>query len=316
MQKKILVTGGAGFLGSHLCDRLIEAGHDVLCVDNFFTGSKENVSHLMSHPRFELVRHDVTFPLYVEVDEIYNLACPASPIHYQHDPVQTTKTSVHGAINMLGLAKRVRAKILQASTSEVYGDPEVHPQPEGYWGKVNPIGVRSCYDEGKRCAETLFFDYWRQHQLQIKVVRIFNTYGPRMHPNDGRVVSNFIVQALKGEDITIYGDGQQTRSFCFVDDLVEAMLRMMETGSDVTGPVNIGNPGEFTMLELAETVIRLTKSKSKLVFLPLPQDDPRQRRPDISLAKAALGWSPKVQLEEGLEKTIGYFSSLNPRGQN
>jgi UDP-glucuronate decarboxylase len=316
MQKKILVTGGAGFLGSHLCDRLIEAGHDVLCVDNFFTGSKENVSHLMSHPRFELMRHDVTFPLYVEVDEIYNLACPASPIHYQHDPVQTTKTSVHGAINMLGLAKRVRAKILQASTSEVYGDPEVHPQPEGYWGKVNPIGIRSCYDEGKRCAETLFFDYWRQHQLRIKVVRIFNTYGPRMHPNDGRVVSNFIVQALKGEDITIYGDGQQTRSFCFVDDLVEAMLRMMGTASDVIGPVNIGNPGEFTMLELAETVIRLTKSRSKLVFLPLPQDDPRQRRPDISLAKAALGWSPKVQLEEGLEKTIGYFSSLNPRGQN
>lgn len=307
MQKKILVTGGAGFLGSHLCDRLIEAGHDVLCVDNFFTGSKENVSHLMSHPRFELMRHDVTFPLYVEVDEIYNLACPASPVHYQHDPVQTTKTSVHGAINMLGLAKRVRAKILQASTSEVYGDPEVHPQPEGYWGKVNPLGIRSCYDEGKRCAETLFFDYWRQHQLQIKVVRIFNTYGPRMHPNDGRVVSNFIVQALKGEDITIYGDGQQTRSFCFVDDLVEAMLRMMGTGSDVTGPVNIGNPGEFTMLELAEAVIRLTKSKSKLVFLPLPQDDPKQRRPDISLAKEALGWSPKVDLEAGLEKTIGYF---------
>jgi UDP-glucuronate decarboxylase len=307
MQKKILVTGGAGFLGSHLCDRLIEAGHDVLCVDNFFTGSKENVSHLMSHPRFELMRHDVTFPLYVEVDEIYNLACPASPIHYQHDPVQTTKTSVHGAINMLGLAKRVRAKILQASTSEVYGDPEVHPQPESYWGKVNPIGIRSCYDEGKRCAETLFFDYWRQHQLQIKVVRIFNTYGPRMHPNDGRVVSNFIVQALKGEDITIYGDGQQTRSFCFVDDLVEAMLRMMDTTSDVTGPVNIGNPGEFTMLELAEAVIRLTRSKSKLVFLPLPQDDPKQRRPDISLAKEALGWSPKVDLEAGLEKTIGYF---------
>jgi UDP-glucuronate decarboxylase len=310
MQKKILVTGGAGFLGSHLCDRLIEAGHDVLCVDNFFTGSKENVSHLMSHPRFELMRHDVTFPLYVEVDEIYNLACPASPVHYQHDPVQTTKTSVHGAINMLGLAKRVRAKILQASTSEVYGDPEVHPQPESYWGKVNPIGIRSCYDEGKRCAETLFFDYWRQHQLQIKVVRIFNTYGPRMHPNDGRVVSNFIVQALKGEDITIYGDGQQTRSFCFVDDLVEAMLRMMGTDSDVTGPVNIGNPGEFTMLELAEAVIRLTRSKSKLVFLPLPQDDPKQRRPDISLAKKSLGWSPKVDLEAGLEKTIGYFKSL------
>jgi len=308
MQKKILVTGGAGFLGSHLCDRLIEAGHYVLCVDNFFTGSKENVSHLMSHPRFELMRHDVTFPLYVEVEEIYNLACPASPIHYQHDPVQTTKTSVHGAINMLGLAKRVRAKILQASTSEVYGDPEMHPQPEGYWGKVNPIGIRSCYDEGKRCAETLCFDYWRQHQLQIKVVRIFNTYGPRMHPNDGRVVSNFIVQALKSEDITIYGDGQQTRSFCFVDDLIEAMLRMMGTAGDVTGPVNIGNPGEFTMLELAEAVIRLTKSKSKLVFLPLPQDDPKQRRPDISLAKETLGWSPKVDLEAGLEKTIGYFA--------
>jgi UDP-glucuronate decarboxylase len=307
MNKKILVTGGAGFLGSHLCDQLIGAGHDVLCVDNFFTGNKENVSHLVGHPRFELMRHDVTFPLYVEVDEIYNLACPASPIHYQHDPVQTTKTSVHGAINMLGLAKRVRAKILQASTSEVYGDPEVHPQPESYWGKVNPIGIRSCYDEGKRCAETLFFDYWRQHQLQIKVVRIFNTYGPRMHPNDGRVVSNFVVQALKGEDITIYGDGQQTRSFCFVEDLIEAMLRMMGTSSDVTGPMNIGNPGEFTMLELAETVIRLTKSKSKLVFFPLPQDDPKQRRPDISQATAVLGWSPKVNLEEGLEKTIGYF---------
>ena len=307
MQKKILVTGGAGFLGSHLCDRLIETGHDVLCVDNFFTGSKENVAHLIGHPRFDLLRHDVTFPLYVEVDEIYNLACPASPIHYQHDPVQTTKTSVHGAINMLGLAKRVRAKILQASTSEVYGDPEVHPQPEGYWGKVNPIGIRSCYDEGKRCAETLFFDYWRQHQLQIKVVRIFNTYGPRMHPNDGRVVSNFIVQALKGEDITIYGDGQQTRSFCFVDDLIEAMLCMMNTGSEVTGPVDIGNPGEFTMLELAETVIRLTKSKSKLVFLPLPQDDPKQRRPDISLAREALGWIPKVDLEAGLGRTIEYF---------
>ncbi len=305
--RRILVTGGAGFLGSHLCDRLIKAGHDVLCVDNFFTGSKQNVAHLLDHPRFELMRHDVTFPLYVEVDEIYNLACPASPVHYQHDPVQTTKTSVHGAINMLGLAKRVRAKILQASTSEVYGDPEVHPQPEGYWGKVNPIGIRSCYDEGKRCAETLFFDYWRQHQLQIKVVRIFNTYGPRMHPNDGRVVSNFIVQALKGEDITIYGDGQQTRSFCFVDDLVEAMLRMMGTANDVTGPVNIGNPGEFTMLELAEAVIRLTKSKSKLVFLSLPQDDPKQRRPDISLAKEALGWSPTVDLESGLERSIGYF---------
>jgi len=310
MSKKILVTGGAGFLGSHLCDRLIDAGHDVLCVDNFFTGSKSNVAHLMGHPRFELMRHDVTFPLYVEVDEIYNLACPASPIHYQHDPVQTTKTSVHGAINMLGLAKRVRAKILQASTSEVYGDPEVHPQPEAYWGKVNPIGIRSCYDEGKRCAETLFFDYWRQHQLGIKVVRIFNTYGPRMHPNDGRVVSNFIVQALKGQDITVYGDGQQTRSFCFVDDLVEAMLRMMGTASDVTGPVNIGNPGEFTMLELAETVIRLTRSKSKLIHLPLPQDDPKQRRPDISVAKRVLDWDPQVNLEAGLARTIDYFRGI------
>jgi len=305
--KKILVTGGAGFLGSHLCDRLIKAGHDVLCVDNFFTGSKANVAHLLDNPRFELMRHDVTFPLYVEVDEIYNLACPASPIHYQHDPVQTTKTSVHGAINMLGLAKRVRGKILQASTSEVYGDPEVHPQPESYWGRVNPVGIRSCYDEGKRCAETLFFDYWRQHNLQIKVVRIFNTYGPRMHPNDGRVVSNFIVQALRGEDITIYGDGQQTRSFCFADDLIEAMIRMMNTGQDVTGPVNIGNPGEFTMLELAQTVIRLTKSKSKLVFLPLPQDDPKQRKPDISMAEKLLSWKPAVDLETGLEKTIAYF---------
>ena len=310
MQKKILVTGGAGFLGSHLCNRLIDAGHDVLCLDNFFTGSKENVSHLIGHPRFELMRHDVTFPLFVEVDEIYNLACPASPIHYQHNPVQTTKTSVHGAINMLGLAKRTRAKILQASTSEVYGDPEIHPQPEGYWGKVNPVGIRSCYDEGKRCAETLFFDYWRQHQLQIKVVRIFNTYGPRMHPNDGRVVSNFIVQALKGADITIYGDGQQTRSFCFVDDLVEAMIRMMGTASDVTGPMNIGNPDEFTMLELAKAVIRLTKSKSKLVFLPLPQDDPKQRRPDISLAQSSLGWHPRVSLDEGLERTIKHFRAV------
>ena len=310
MSKKILVTGGAGFLGSHLCDRLIDAGHDVLCVDNFFTGSKRNVAHLVNHPRFELMRHDVTFPLYVEVDEIYNLACPASPIHYQHDPVQTTKTSVHGAINMLGLAKRVRAKILQASTSEVYGDPEVHPQPEGYWGKVNPIGIRSCYDEGKRCAETLFFDYWRQHHLQIKVVRIFNTYGPRMHPNDGRVVSNFIVQALKGDDITIYGDGQQTRSFCFVDDLIEAMLRMMDTASDVTGPVNIGNPGEFTMLELAQTVVRLTNSKSKVIHLPLPQDDPKQRRPDISVAQKVLDWNPQIDLEEGLSRTIDYFRGI------
>ena len=310
MNKKILVTGGAGFLGSHLCDKLIAQGHDVLCVDNFFTGTKANVAHLMSHPNFELMRHDVTFPLYVEVDEIYNLACPASPIHYQRDPVQTTKTSVHGAINMLGLAKRLKAKILQASTSEVYGDPEVHPQPESYWGKVNPVGIRSCYDEGKRCAETLFFDYWRQHQLEIKVVRIFNTYGPRMHPRDGRVVSNFIVQALKGEDITIYGDGSQTRSFCYVDDLLEAMVRAMNTGSEFTGPVNIGNPTEFTMLELAELVLKLTKSKSKIVNQPLPQDDPKQRKPDIKLAKAALGWEPKVNLEEGLRETISYFKKV------
>jgi len=310
MNKKILVTGGAGFLGSHLCDKLIARGHDVLCVDNFFTGTKANVAHLMSHPNFELMRHDVTFPLYVEVDEIYNLACPASPIHYQRDPVQTTKTSVHGAINMLGLAKRVKAKILQASTSEVYGDPEVHPQPESYWGRVNLVGIRSCYDEGKRCAETLFFDYWRQHQLEIKVVRIFNTYGPRMHPNDGRVVSNFIVQALRGEDITIYGDGSQTRSFCYVEDLLEAMVRAMNTGSEFTGPVNIGNPTEFTMLELAELVLKLTKSKSRIVNQPLPQDDPKQRKPDIGLAKAALGWEPKVNLEEGLRETISYFKKV------
>ena len=310
MNKKILVTGGAGFLGSHLCDKLIAQGHDVLCVDNFFTGTKANVAHLMSHPNFELMRHDVTFPLYVEVDEIYNLACPASPIHYQRDPVQTTKTSVHGAINMLGLAKRVKAKILQASTSEVYGDPEVHPQPESYWGRVNPVGVRSCYDEGKRCAETLFFDYWRQHELEIKVVRIFNTYGPRMHPNDGRVVSNFIVQALKGDDITIYGDGSQTRSFCYVDDLLEAMVRAMNTGSEFTGPVNIGNPTEFTMLELAELVLNLTKSKSRIVNQPLPQDDPKQRKPDIRLAKEALGWEPKVNLDDGLWETISYFKKL------
>ncbi|MFM1939148.1 MAG: hypothetical protein RLY32_890 [Pseudomonadota bacterium] len=308
--QKILVTGGAGFLGSHLCERLIEGGHDVLCVDNYFTGSKANIKHLLDHPHFELMRHDVTFPLYVEVDRIFNLACPASPVHYQHDPVQTTKTSVHGAINMLGLAKRVKARILQASTSEVYGDPEVHPQPESYWGKVNPIGVRSCYDEGKRCAETLFFDYWRQHQLQIKVVRIFNTYGPRMHPNDGRVVSNFIVQALKGEDITMFGDGSQTRSFCYVDDLIEVMLRMMDSPAAFVGPVNIGNPGEFTMLELAEMVLRLTGSRSKISFKPLPSDDPKQRRPDISLAKQALDWEPKVSLEEGLVKTIAYFRHL------
>ena len=305
--EKVLVTGGAGFLGSHLCDRLIAAGADVLCVDNFFTGSKANIAHLQSNPYFELMRHDITFPLYVEVNAIYNLACPASPIHYQHDPVQTTKTSVHGAINMLGLAKRTRANILQASTSEVYGDPEVHPQTEDYWGKVNPIGPRSCYDEGKRCAETLFFDYHRQHQLAIKVVRIFNTYGPRMHPNDGRVVSNFIVQALRGEDITIYGSGEQTRSFCYVDDLIEAMVRMMKSPSDITGPINIGNPVEVTMLELAERIISLTESTSKLGFKPLPQDDPKQRKPDISFAKSALKWEPKVSLEDGLKETIAYF---------
>jgi len=306
----VLITGGAGFLGSHLCERLLREGREVVCVDNFFTGGRRNVEHLIGHRRFELVRHDVTFPLYVETDQIYNLACPASPIHYQHDPVQTTKTSVHGAINMLGLAKRLRVPILQASTSEVYGDPEVHPQPEGYWGRVNPIGPRSCYDEGKRCAETLFFDYWRQHKVQIKVVRIFNTYGPRMHPNDGRVVSNFIVQALKGEDITIYGTGEQTRSFCYVDDLVDAMVRAMATSPDFTGPVNIGNPGEFTMLELAERVIALSGSRSRLAFKPLPADDPKQRQPDIELARQALGWSPKVELEEGLKETIAYFRKL------
>ena len=305
--KRVLVTGGAGFLGSHLCERLLHQGHDVLCVDNFFTGTKANIAHLLTHPRFELIRHDITFALYVEVDRIYNLACPASPIHYQHDPVQTTKTSVHGAINMLGLAKRVGACILQASTSEVYGDPEIHPQTEGYWGRVNPVGMRSCYDEGKRCAETLFFDYRRQHNLCIKVVRIFNTYGPRMHPNDGRVVSNFIMQALKGEDITIYGDGKQTRSFCFVDDLVEAIIRAMNTPDDFTGPVNIGNPKEFTILQLAELVTKLTGSKSQLVYKPLPSDDPRQRQPDISLAKQVLGWSPTTELELGLERTIRYF---------
>lgn len=307
---KVLVTGGAGFLGSHLCDRLIQDGHDVLCVDNFFTGSKTNIAHLMGKTHFELMRHDVTFPLYVEVNQIFNLACPASPVFYQQDPVQTTKTSVHGAINMLGLAKRVRAKILQASTSEVYGDPEVHPQPEAYWGKVNPIGIRSCYDEGKRCAETLFFDYWRQHQLQIKVVRIFNTYGPRMQPNDGRVVSNFIMQALRNEDITIYGTGEQTRSFCYVTDLIEAMVQAMNTGPDLTGPVNIGNPVEFTMIELAELVLKLTKSKSKLIFKALPQDDPKQRKPDITLAGSELKWSPNVSLEDGLKETINYFINL------
>jgi UDP-glucuronate decarboxylase len=304
---KILVTGGAGFLGSHLCERLVGEGHDVICVDNFYTGGKDNIRHLLGKPSFELLRHDVTFPLYVEVEQIYNLACPASPIHYQRDPVQTTKTSVHGAINMLGLAKRTRARILQASTSEVYGDPEVHPQPEGYWGRVNPIGPRSCYDEGKRCAETLFFDYYRQHQLDIKVVRIFNTYGPRMHPNDGRVVSNFIVQALRGEDLTLYGKGTQTRSFCYVDDLIDALVRMMGTARGFTGPVNVGNPGEFTMLALAEMVLRLTGAKSKLKYLPAPEDDPMQRQPDIALAKDKLGWAPRVALEDGLKETIAYF---------
>ncbi|MBL8525778.1 MAG: SDR family oxidoreductase, partial [Betaproteobacteria bacterium] len=304
--EKILVTGGAGFLGSHLCDKLIAEGADVLCVDNFFTGTKANIAHLLDKPYFELMRHDVTFPLYVEVDKIYNLACPASPVHYQFDPVQTTKTSVHGAINMLGLAKRTQATILQASTSEVYGDPEIHPQTEDYWGRVNPIGPRSCYDEGKRCAETLFFDYHRQHNLAIKVVRIFNTYGPRMHPNDGRVVSNFIVQALRGEDITIYGDGQQTRSFCYVDDLIDGMMRMMKSPSALTGPVNIGNPVENTMLELAEQVLRLTGSKSKLTKKPLPQDDPKQRQPNIDMARNQLGWEPRVPLEEGLKETIAY----------
>lgn len=310
MSQQILVTGGAGFLGSHLCDRLLADGHDVICLDNFFTGSKRNIAHLIGHPRFEMLRHDVTFPLYIEVDQIYNLACPASPIHYQHDPVQTTKTSVHGAINMLGLAKRLRCKIFQASTSEVYGDPSVHPQPEAYWGNVNPIGPRSCYDEGKRCAETLFFDYWRQHKLDIKVVRIFNTYGPRMHPNDGRVVSNFIVQALKNEPITIYGDGSQTRSFCYVDDLIEGFVRMMATPASVPGPINLGNPGEFTMKQLAEAVIELTGSRSQLTFLPLPQDDPKQRRPDITQAQAILEWTPSVPLRDGLRKTIAYFDDL------
>jgi UDP-glucuronate decarboxylase len=310
LENRALVTGGAGFLGSHLCDRLLNRGQEVLCVDNLFTGQKRNVTHLHGNAKFEFLRHDVTFPLFVEVDQIWNLACPASPIHYQHDPVQTTKTSVHGAINMLGLAKRLGAKILQASTSEVYGDPSVHPQTEDYWGNVNPIGPRSCYDEGKRCAETLFFDYYRQHQLRIKVVRIFNTYGPRMHPSDGRVVSNFIVQALKGEGITIYGDGQQTRAFCYVDDLIEGMIRLMDSGDEVTGPINIGNPGEFTMLQLAETVLKLTGSKSKIVKMPLPADDPKQRRPDITRAKATLGWEPKVQLEDGLKETINYFRKM------
>ena len=310
LKKRVLVTGGAGFLGSHLCERLLDRGCDVLCLDNYFTGAKQNVLHLLDNPHFELLRHDVTFPLYVEVDEIYNLACPASPIHYQHDPVQTTKTSVHGAINMLGLAKRLRAKIMQASTSEVYGDPSVHPQPESYWGNVNTIGFRSCYDEGKRCAETLFFDYRRQHNLRIKVARIFNTYGPRMHPNDGRVVSNFIIQALRGEPLTVYGEGQQTRSFCYVDDLIEAFLRLMDTPDDFTGPVNTGNPGEFTILELAKLVIEYTGSKSVIEYRPLPTDDPKQRRPDITLAKAKLGWEPKVALAEGLKKTIEYFDQF------
>ena len=304
---QILVTGGAGFLGSHLCDRLVERQHDVVCVDNFYTGDKSNIRHLMGKNNFELLRHDVTFPLYIEVDRIFNLACPASPIHYQHDPVQTTKTSVHGAINMLGLAKRLKARILQASTSEVYGDPAVHPQPEGYWGHVNPIGIRSCYDEGKRCAETLFFDYWRQHALEIKVIRIFNTYGPRMHPNDGRVVSNFIVQALRGEPITLYGDGLQSRSFCYVDDLIEGMLKMMDSDKAMVGPMNLGNPFEFSMIELATKVLAITRSKSKLVFLPLPQDDPRQRKPDIALAREKLDWEPRVMLDDGLRETVNYF---------
>ena len=312
-RKRILVSGGAGFLGSHLIDRLIDQGHEVLCVDNLFTGTKRNIDHLHTHPRFEFMRHDVTFPLYVEVDEIYNLACPASPVHYQHDPVQTTKTSVLGAINMLGLAKRLKAKIMQASTSEVYGDPSVHPQAESYWGNVNPIGPRSCYDEGKRCAETLFFDYQRQHGVEIKVVRIFNTYGPRMHHADGRVVSNFIVQALKGEPITIYGDGRQTRSFCFVDDLIEGFLRLMETGPEVTGPVNIGNPNEFTIRDLAEQTLAKVGGSSALINEPLPKDDPKQRQPDITQAKAVLGWQPTVELSEGLDRTIGYFRDALPR---
>ncbi len=310
VRKRILVTGGAGFLGSHLCEILLRNGNEVICVDNFFTGSKDNIVHLLDNPYFELIRHDITFPLYVEVDEIYNFACPASPIHYQFDPVQTTKTSVMGAINMLGLAKRLKIKILQASTSEVYGDPKIHPQPEHYRGNVNPIGPRACYDEGKRCAETLFFDYHRQHKLKIKVIRIFNTYGPRMHPNDGRVVSNFIVQALRGEDITIYGDGLQTRSFCYVDDLIEGIIKMMNSPDDFTGPINLGNPSEFTILELAEKIISMTGSNSKIVFKPLPEDDPLQRKPDITLAKNRLKWEPKTTLEEGLSKTINYFKRI------
>ena len=306
-RKQVLVTGGAGFLGSHLCERLLNCGNDVLCVDNFFTGTKDNIAHLIQNPYFELLRHDITFPLYVEVDEIYNLACPASPIHYQFDPVQTTKTIVHGSINMLGLAKRVKAKILLASTSEVYGDPRVHPQLESYWGNVNPIGPRSCYDEGKRCAETLFFDYYRQNKLKIKVARIFNTYGTRMHPNDGRVVSNFIIQALRGEDITVYGDGRQTRSFCYVDDLVDGLMKLMDSPDDFTGPVNLGNPAELTILELAQEIIEIIRSKSKIVHLPLPQDDPRQRQPNVELAKKELGWEPKTELNDGLKATIDYF---------
>jgi UDP-glucuronate decarboxylase len=305
--EQVMVTGGAGFIGSHLCERLIERGNDVICVDNFFTGRRRNVRALLGNSHFELIRHDVTFSMYIEVDRIFNMACPASPVHYQYDPVQTTKTSVHGAINMLGLAKRTNARILQASTSEVYGDPVVHPQVESYWGNVNPIGPRACYDEGKRCAETLFFDYHRQHGVEIKVARIFNTYGPRMHPQDGRVVSNFIMQALRGEDITIYGDGQQTRSFCYVDDLVEALMRLMDSPAEITGPINLGNPGEFSMLELAEQVIRLTGSRSKIIYQPLPADDPRQRKPDISLAKATLDWEPTIPLEDGLKRTIAYF---------
>ena len=315
IKKRVLVTGGAGFLGSFLCERLLNAGHDVLCMDNFFTGRKANIAHLLDNPYFELMRHDVTIPFHVEVDEIYNLACPASPVHYQFDPVQTTKTSVHGAINVLGLANRVKAKVFQASTSEVYGDPTVHPQPESYWGNVNPIGIRSCYDEGKRCAETLFFDYHRQHQLEIKVVRIFNTYGPRMHPQDGRVVSNFIMQALQGDPITIYGNGKQTRSFCYCDDLIEGFLRLMASDSSVTGPINLGNPGEFTMIELAETILELTNSSSELIFKPLPEDDPKQRRPDITLAKRHLNWEPQVELREGLVKTIAYFDTLLNAGE-
>jgi UDP-glucuronate decarboxylase len=310
LNKRVLVTGGAGFLGSHLCERLLKDGHEVLCIDNFFTGTKDNLKHLLNNPYFEIMRHDITFPLFVEIDEIYNLACPASPVHYQHDPVQTTKTSVHGAINMLGLAKRLKAKIFQASTSEVYGDPKVHPQPESYWGRVNPVGPRSCYDEGKRCAETLFFDYRRQHRLGIKVARIFNTYGPRMHPNDGRVVSNFIVQALRNQPITLYGDGAQTRSFCYVDDLIEGIVRLMDSPDELTGPINLGNPVEFSMVELAETIIELTGARSEMVRQPLPQDDPRHRRPDISLAKRYLGWAPKVSLQDGLKPTIAYFDHL------